>query len=80
MVVGSPEENGGPPSSAGSTARLESAVGVPAELALDEARESGATAFVGAREEGSEVLAQDAEEYAPFRLAALACLARPSLP
>ena len=58
----------------------DAAVEVAAELALDEAWEPGATAFVGVREEGLEVLAQDAVEDACFGLSAFSRAARPSFP
>lgn len=49
-------------------------------MPLDEARKPEATAFVGMREEGREVLAQDAVEDAAFGLSALSHVARPSSP
>ena len=58
----------------------DAAVEVAPELAADEAGEPGATAFVRARKEGLEVLAQDAVEHAPFGLPTLARVARPALP
>jgi hypothetical protein len=58
----------------------DAAIEVAAQLALDEARETGAALFLGARDQGREVFAQDAVENAPLRLSTLARTARPLSP
>lgn len=58
----------------------DAAVEVAAELAPDEAREPGAAALLGAREEGREMLAQDAVQDARLWLTALPRAVCPSLP